>query len=211
MTSVEIPPEAFKEIIEELKRHPLRKNTERGNSGIGMSQAFGIVNRRMCPPDASRNNWQRPFLYKLLLDFAQKYVDIPYQGITVNQNYKAQPHKDRGNQGISYLVAFGDYTGGELKIHEGDLQGTHNINCKPMKLDFSKVLHSVQDFEGDRYSLVFYNLRREVPGSVPPFSVVQKGDKWIFMRGNEVCTRLYDHPLIGRKVNRTENVTVSFN
>jgi len=208
----EIPPEAFAEIVAELQRKPLRKNLERQISGVGQSQCFGIVNRRMCPPDASRNNWQRPYLYKLLLDFAVKYVDIPWQAVTVNQNYKAQPHKDRGNRGVSYLVAFGNYTGGELKFHEGAREGLHDVKYKPVKEDFSKVLHSVQDFQGERYSLVFYTLKREVPSTVPPFSVVQSADgRWYFKRGDQICTRLLDHPLIGRtRTKREENVIVSF-
>jgi len=208
--SSELPEDTFTEIIAELERKPLRKNTERQTSGVGMSQAFHLVNRRLCPPDYSRNNWQRPYLYKLLLDFAQKYVDIPWNGIMVNQNYKADPHKDKGNTGVSYLVAFGDYTGGELRIHEGPNAGLHDINRKPIKEDFSKVLHSVEPFEGHRYSLVFYTLRREVPSNVPPSSVVLVDGKWRFKRGEEFCTKLYDHPLIGRKIERKQNVVVSF-
>jgi len=194
-----IAPDAFDAIIAELERKPLRKNTERQTSGVGQSQAFHIVNRRLCPPDYSRNNWQRAYLYKLILDFAQKYVDVPWNGIMLNQNYKADPHRDRGNVGVSYLIAFGNYTGGQLKISEGPNAGLYDINCKPIKEDFSKVLHSVEPFEGNRYSLVFYTLRREVPSNVPPASVVFASDTWRFKRGEEFCTRLMDHPLIGRK------------
>ena len=84
-----IPREAFDEIYQELKRRPIGKNEYRLMSGSGRSQAFGIVNKRSMPPDYSRQNWLRPKLYKLLLDFGQKYVDISYNSITVNQNYAA--------------------------------------------------------------------------------------------------------------------------
>jgi hypothetical protein len=53
----------------------------------------------------------------LLLDFADKYVDISFNAITVNQNFKADKHKDKNNVGPSYLVAFGDYTEGELIMY----------------------------------------------------------------------------------------------
>jgi hypothetical protein len=78
-----------------------------------------------------------------------------YPDRTKNQNYKAEAHRDKGNIGESFLVAFGDFTGGELEIHEGPLKGLHDVRT-PMVTDFRKVLHSVKDFVGTRYSLVFY-------------------------------------------------------
>jgi hypothetical protein len=209
--TVVIPPEAFTELIAELERKPLHISTTRKIAGTGQSLAFGIVNRRRVPPDYSRNCWARPYLYKLILDFAQKYVDIPYQGIMLNQNYQAMKHRDRGNVGVSYLVAFGNYTGGELEVCEGEHAGKYNMNSKPIKLDFSQTYHMVHPFEGNRYSLVFYTLKKQVPATVPPPSVVQQGTKWVFMRGNEVCTQLMDHPHIGHKYKRTPNVTIAFN
>ena len=181
MTSSVIPAEAFAEIIAELERRPLYKNVERETAGEGKSQAFGIVNRRRVPPDYSRNCWIRPYLYKLLLDFAQKYV-----------------------------VAFGDYTDGKLIVYEGEHKGTHDIQYKPIKLDFSKNYHAVEPFEGDRYSLVFYTLKKPVPPTVPQPSVEQIDGKWVFKRGTEVCTQLTDHPMIGHKFKRANNVKVSF-
>lgn len=198
-----ISPEEFQPIIEELVRRPLETNKFRLKSGHGKSQAFGLVNRRCLPPDYSRQCWMRPLLYKLLLDFAKKNVSIPYNAITVNQNYKAAAHKDKGNKGDSLLVAFGNYTGGKLKIHEGDLAGSHDIQNKPLITDFSKVLHEVEDWQGDRYSLVFYTLDvRNFDGYVepPPPSVIQMGNKFYFKRGDEVIKSGLPHPLKGRKV-----------
>lgn len=195
----EIPREAFQEIIKELERQPIATNNYRVKTGNGRSQAFGLVNRRCLPPDYSRNNWKRAYLYHLLLDFADKYVDISYNAITVNQNYQAGKHYDRHNTGVSYLVAFGSYTGGDLIIHEGDLSGNHNIWCKPIKADFSKIQHSVQFFTGNRYSLVFYTLVSDrLPAEIPPPSVKFEDGKWYFYRGNERITKGLPHPLMGR-------------
>lgn len=186
-----IPAEAFKDIIEELRRLPIPKNEYRKLTGSGRSQAFGVVNRRCLKPDYSRQCWLRPYLFKLLLDFAEKYVEIPWTSITLNQNYAAGRHRDRGNIGESYLVAFGDYTGGELKMWEGDLSGCHNICRKPIVADFSKIEHSVEPFEGERYSLVFYVCRGEY--ILPPPSVREVDGKWVFFRGEEACHGL-PHP-----------------
>jgi len=190
-----IPSEAFANLIAELQRRPIEINKYRPSSGIGRSVAFGIVNKRCMPADYSRQCWTRPYLYKLLLDFGAEYVrDISWNAITVNQGYKASPHRDKRNGGDSFLVAFGSFTGGCLKIHEGDLSGVHNICHQPIQTDFSKVLHSVEDFTGDRYSLVYYRYPvKDVP--LPP-SVRLVNDKWKFFRG-ELQTESLPHPKIG--------------
>lgn len=194
-----IPHAAFSDIIKELKRRPLEFNAYRDVAGEGLSQAFGLVNRRCLPPDYSRQNWKRPYLYHLLLEFGKKYVDISYNAITLNQNYRADKHYDKHNNGSSYLVAFGSYTGGNLLIHEGDLSGSHNIWCKPIVTDFSKVLHSVEHFVGDRFSVVYYTLiSNRMPENIPPPSVRIEDGKYYFYRGEEKITSGLPHPLKGR-------------
>lgn len=193
-----IPQQAFQEIQKELERLPIAMNKYRLKSGHGRSQAFGVVNRRCLPVDYSRNCWMRPYLYKLLLDFGQQYVDISFNAITVNQNYAAAPHRDKQNCGESFLVAFGDYTGGELEILEGELKGKYNICRTPIKTDFSKVLHQVLPFQGNRYSLVYYKL--ETKEELPPPSVRMYCGRWNFYRGEELINRKIGlpHPLKNR-------------
>lgn len=179
-----IPPAAFAPILEELERKPLAVNLYREKCGAGRSQAFGVVNKRCQPPDYSRQNWKRPFLYKLLLDFGRDYVtDISWNAITVNVNYQAAPHRDRGNVGPSFLVGCGEYEGGALLIHEGDLSGAHNIRHTPLITDFAAVLHSVAPWTGNRVSLVYYTLKGV--GELPPPSVRQEGGRWHFYRGEQ--------------------------
>ena len=196
-----IPAEAFEALVKELERRPLCVNKYRLVSGAGKSQTFGVVNRRSLPPDYSRQNWLRPYLYKLLLDFAAKYVTIPYTSITLNQNYRAKAHRDKGNIGNSFLVAFGSFTGGNLKILDGDLKGSVDVRT-PLIADFSKMTHEVEEFEGDRYSLVFYTLnKKEFKNSVtelPTPSVVQINNKFFFKRGDAVIKDGLPHPLKGR-------------
>ena len=199
----EIPSSAFTEILQELQSRPLAVNMYRDKAGSGRSQSFGIVNRRCLPCDHSRQNWIRPKLFYHLQEFANKYVDISWTSITVNQSYKCQPHRDKGNFGDSFLVAFGDYQGGELVIHEGDLSGEHNIRYRPIKTDFSKVLHSVKDFTGERYSLVFYNLKTtKMPTEpLPKGEAIFKDGKYLFKRGDQIITAKegLPHPLRNRK------------
>ena len=193
-----IPSEEFQPIIDELKRRPLEYNAYRDKAGKGLSQAFGVVNRRCLPPDYSRQNWKRPYLYHLLLEFGRKWVDISFNAITLNQNYRAGKHYDKHNSGDSFLVAFGSYTGGDLLIHEGDLSGNHNIWCNPIRADFSQMLHSVDFFTGERYSLVYYNFTHPKLQPLPPPSVRFEDNHYYFYRGDEKITNGLAHPLRGR-------------
>jgi len=194
-----IPPEAFDEILKELSRQPLEMNKYRMKVGNGRSQAFGVVNRRCLPPDYSRQCWRRPYLYKLLLDFGNKYVSqIPWNAITVNQNVQAQPHYDKHNIGDSYLIACGDYEGGELEIHEGEMKGVWSIQHRAILGNFSTFLHSVKPFTGNRVSLVYYNYKVPETISLPLPAVKQEEGKWVFYRGSEAIKTGLPHPLAGR-------------
>jgi len=211
-----IPAEEFALILAELQRQGLPINKFRKKVGLGKSNAFGLVNRRCLVSDYSRYCWLRPYLYKLLLDFGAKFVPFPFTSITVNESFDAGPHKDRGNVGNSFLVAFGDFTGGDLQILDGDLSGNHCVNRTPLITDFTTQTHRVLPWEGNRYSLVYYNLKKIPNPAPPPPSVKQEGNKYIFYRGDIAVTRKkpLPHPLKGRsksvQINQTP-VVVSFN
>ena len=196
-----IPASAFDDIIEELERRPLEINNYRVKTGSGRSQAFGIVGRRSSPPDYSRQCWIRPELYSHLLDFGEMYVkDISWNAITLNQNFLCKPHYDKHNRGPSLLCAFGDYEGGELVIHEGDLSGNYDVRHNPLITDFSKVLHSVTPFTGNRYSVVYYyfEIAPYIGKEYEKAEVRFIGGDYVFYRGGVKCTGL-PHPLKGFK------------
>lgn len=191
-----IPGYEFQELLDHLMKHPIPINQYRNKAGAGRSQTFGVVGRRCLPPDYSRMNWLRPYTYKLLCDFAAKHVTIPWNAITVNEDYQALPHYDRHNVGYSFLVAFGPYKGGELEIHEGPLKGVHNIKHDSIMCNFSTVLHSVRPFEGKRFSLVFYMY--DLKGKeLPPASVKEENGEYYFYRGDDKILRNVGlpHPL----------------
>ena len=206
-----VPASAFEELIIELGRKPIAVNSYRIKSGIGRSQCFGLVNKRCLPPDLSRQCFQRPYLYHLLCEYAEKHVPIEWDGVTVNMNYPCAPHTDKGNIGMSYIVAFGDYWGGRLKIAEHpDLSGgSFDIKMKPLLFDGSVLTHSVEVTQGPRFSLVYYRLKRNNPAT----QGVQRKDyhaaidadsnKWqIFKKnpdGSSTMLQGLPHPLKGRK------------
>lgn len=198
-----IPHSEFHDILEELQRRPLAENKYRNKSGDGRSQAFGLVNKRCLPVDYSRQCWTRPKLFYHLLEYARKHVDISWNAITVNQNYQARKHRDKGNCGVSYLVSCGSYSGGELTIYEGDLSGQHNVWCNPIKADFSKIYHGVETFSGNRVSLVFYTLKTtKMPDEPLPLgTVIVENGNYLFKRGDRIIypKEGLQHPLRGRK------------
>lgn len=191
-----IPPHAVADIYQELMRQPLAVNRYRNTAGEGRSQTFGVVARRCLKPDYSRQNWLRPELCKMLQDFGTQYVDISWNAITVNQNYRAAPHYDKNNIGKSYLVGFGDYTGGDLVLHRWFGEDKIDVRYKPVVMDFKTTLHSVSAFEGMRFSLVYYwcDMRG---AEVPPCDVRQVNGKWQFFRGDEMIDKKkgLPHPL----------------
>ena len=204
-----IPASAVAEILAELERKPIPVNEYRKKVGSGRSQAFGLVNKRSGYPDISRQCWKRPYLYALLEKFAATYVPVEWDAVTVNQNFSCAPHKDRGNDGLSYILAFGDFWGGRLKIHDHpDLSGSYTINLKPLLFNGSALTHSVEPFQGDRYSLVYYRLKRKDPAAPYPGRSdyyaapdPEKNDWKLYKRSSDgptVITGL-PHPLRGRR------------
>jgi hypothetical protein len=182
-------PRAFEKIIAELERRPVEYNKYRKGAGAGRSQTFGIVKKRFEPQDSmygyASNCYKRPYLYKLILDFAREYSkQIPlFNSIQLNQNYACQPHTDKGNLGSSTVIAFGDYTGGELVMGGKAV----NVRNRFITADFSAITHSVKPIlTGNRFSMVFFT--SPIAVELPPPSVRLEDGKWFFYRGSEkVC------------------------
>jgi len=149
-----IPTEDLQPILEYLKEHPIPKTKYRVKVGEGRSATYGLVGRRCLSPDLSRHSCINVDLFRILLDFAKKHVPVPFTSIQVNQNYDCKPHRDVHNCGLSYIVAFGDYTGGRL-IVEGK---SFDIQYRPLVFDGSKLVHSTTPFEGQRVSIVYHTI-----------------------------------------------------
>lgn len=130
-------------------------NKFRVTSGEGRSQAFGFSRRASYRPWISRQTWKRMALYKLLVGFAERNSIVGWDAIQVNQNYQTATHKDTGNQGDSYIVGFGDYTGGELVINDEKVDIRHRGHV----FNGAELPHSTCAFEGTRYSIVFFKIK----------------------------------------------------
>ena len=89
--------------------------------------------------------------------------------ISVNHGYAARKHRDSYNLGPSMTKAFGNFEGGRLLYWPDDNGATHLDELRTsdavvfeskreMLLFDGKRCHSVTNFKGERYSLVFFTL-----------------------------------------------------
>jgi hypothetical protein len=94
--------------------------------------------------------------------------DFTFTSIQVNDSYMCEAHFDKHNAGNSYIVAFGQYTGGELVLKENP-DKAYDIRHRPLLFDGSKIEHYTKEFVGRRWSIVFHTLV-----SPPKFPMIRK-------------------------------------
>lgn len=118
----------------------------------------------------SRYNKKFNSLYKFLRYFIKKYKPFfNYTTIQLNKNVLSPPHIDKNNVGTSYIIALGDYSGGNLVIEGKEI----NIKNKLYKFDGTKA-HWITPFTGTRYSLVFFTHTFKPPHPYHKFLKITK-------------------------------------
>jgi hypothetical protein len=175
-----LPDGATDAIEQHLKKKRIQVNKYRSKVGEGRSQCFGLVRKRSQAPDLSRQSWIDAKLHYLLEEFGRKHVPIAYTSIQVNDNYVCAPHKDLHNKGLSYIVGFGNYTGGALKLGEPAVEVDIHT---PLLFNGSEIIHSTTPWVGQRYSLVYHTLvappRFPVVVSLTQYKAIQMEGKWV--------------------------------
>lgn len=92
--------------------------------------------------------------------------DFKFTSMHLNSNYAARMHRDEGNLGPCFIRAFGDFEGGELQYWPEDAGGALEFLPEDQRevLDVKEGLtllngncaHAVEDFTGNRYSVVYF-------------------------------------------------------
>lgn len=108
---------------------------------------------------------REPRLYYLLDKFAGLHVPIPYTTILINA--KKIPIG-------SYVVAFGNYTDGELVMDGVE----YNIRHRPMIV----TKHTIKPHKGKRWTLAFYSTPTTFTKTYEPVVV---DDEWVIKCDNE--------------------------
>jgi hypothetical protein len=146
-----------------LKKFKIKKS-------VGGSVTYGYVKLGYLSPTKSRKYCEqnglyestllteRPELMDVFTEFRDIYFkDFEFNSIQLNYNYKLGPHRDRGNTGESVLVCLGEYTGGRTVVEYENKIIKYDAREMPIRFDGSKYIHYVEEFLGNRFSLVFYN------------------------------------------------------
>jgi hypothetical protein len=142
--------------------------------GKGRSQTMGIVEninekfkgkKGLDIYTLSKFTIDNPILYEKI-KLLGKYYNFNFTSIQINKNFKCDRHKDSINMGESMIIGLGDYKGGELciesiiQLEQDNEIKKINIKNKPYYFNGSQYFHWVNDFEGTRYTLVYFNIER---------------------------------------------------
>ena len=66
--------------------------------------------------------WQHPYICRML----NKYIrlacgrDFAWTSFTLNDGFASRRHRDANNAGTSFILGFGNYTGGQVLAWPGD-------------------------------------------------------------------------------------------
>ena len=171
------------QLLSVLEAFPIQQNSSRknvtpeGDSGV-QSETFGIVTFRSKAYEHGRlglgsGTIQCSSVVKLINLWIKGHQPPDFQGrfpwtsITVNTNFAAKRHRDKGNWGPALIKTFGKFTGGDLLYWPED-RGT----CDVDELESSAAIrlcphhaaivfdgnraHEVAPYKGSRYSIVAY-------------------------------------------------------
>tara|TARA_R110000772_G_scaffold262682_3_gene381831 strand:+ start:504 stop:1064 length:561 start_codon:yes stop_codon:yes gene_type:complete len=132
------------------------------------SVQYGYTKKKWLSSTSNRIESKYPGLYNTTLKTDEPELEILFNEffklycpekkfkwteIQINKNHQIQPHRDKGNVGESYIIGFGNYSGGQLKVSNELI----DIKDKFYKFDGTNNTHYTLPFKGDRYSIVFFN------------------------------------------------------
>lgn len=172
-----------RDVVAVLRLWGFRQNTNRSNvlpngSKFVFSDTLGLVaNYRGCVSVVMATTEYAPFTQVLTgwlrdhIPSELKKKPFRYTSINVNANYAGKLHRDGNNEGPSLIHAFGSFTGGALNYWADDDKSRGPVHklclpgqCETVKLDKQLLMfdgnrgHAVQDFEGERFSLVYFSI-----------------------------------------------------
>jgi hypothetical protein len=168
-------PIADADVLAVLRLWPFAQNTLRKNvmpekTDWIYSATLGLIHdRRGRVVVSNRTNGSEDLVRLLSRWLSDQLGDnsFPWTSISVNKNYAAARHRDKGNSGPSALRAVGDHMGGQLRYWEtapskqdvSTLSESDSVVLDPrhgVVLFNGLQPHGVEPFQGERYSLVFF-------------------------------------------------------
>ncbi|GBG32156.1 Hypothetical Protein FCC1311_083812 [Hondaea fermentalgiana] len=166
---------AWTEVVNTSRKNVIPGDAPKCAKGKPYCMSF-ILGPNMKDPERRPSYWteQNPELFRLLCELMKKRdPDHQFTNITINKNLRCKPHRDRGNHGMSYIIGFGDYQGGELMVGPRSAKAPgndpvaeaqagrgfvkHIIRRRWLSFFGAQETHFTAPFTGDRYTCVFYN------------------------------------------------------
>jgi hypothetical protein len=157
-------------------RNPFRTNVMKKGQQWVYSDTVGLLKDRSGDIHLTASTRRYPQVIELLARWLtdrlpQDAKGFKFTSMNLNYNYAAQLHRDQNNFGPSFIKAFGEFTGGELNYYPDDpgesrkqLEMVKKTKREQFDLDKSLVLfngncaHSVEDFAGSRFSIVYFTM-----------------------------------------------------
>ena len=157
-----------------LRALPIKQNSNRKNIGKHQGVTIGIIKKRGDRSCVISHSTKRlPNTIRLICRWSESRCHgyahrFPFTSITINRNFPSKVHRDINNEGASIVVAVGAgaWKGGRLLYWPGKRHTNVDLpqGDAPVKLDVRKPLifdgnhaHSVDSFQGERISMVFFN------------------------------------------------------
>eukprot|EP00928_Gymnodinium_smaydae_P046569 TRINITY_DN31025_c0_g1_i1.p1 TRINITY_DN31025_c0_g1~~TRINITY_DN31025_c0_g1_i1.p1 ORF type:complete len:546 (-),score=161.89 TRINITY_DN31025_c0_g1_i1:110-1672(-) len=160
-----------------FSKNPHRRNVMKEGQDWVFSDTLGMLRDRQGDIHLTASTRKYPQVSELFARWLtdrlpEECKDFKFTSMNVNCNYAAQLHRDAGNFGPSFIRAFGDFKGGELNYWPEDsgaptpLEKSGCTKATRQQFDLSKQLalfngncaHSVEEFQGERYSIVWFTL-----------------------------------------------------
>jgi len=162
-----------------FRQNVTRRNVMRPGQDWIFSDTVGVTTSRSGDVLLREESRLYPDFCKLLCQWLKDHLpadlgaDFMWTSVNINKNYAGCLHRDSNNTGPSILKAFGDFQGGKLNYFPEDdksmrLQDLTKLTGAKVNLDVRNGLllfdgnraHEVDDFEGERYSLVYFSCAR---------------------------------------------------
>lgn len=159
-------------------KNAARQNVIPGGQKWVWSDTIGLIrdrcgNTHITPPTKLYPEFIQLIVKWLIDRLPPEAANFTFTSMNLNCNYAAKIHRDGNNFGPSFIKAFGDFKGGalnywpeddkscELENLTADQRVQLHIGPGPnggLALFNGNSAHSVEDFQGNRYSVVYFTL-----------------------------------------------------
>lgn len=154
--------------IRRIDQHGRDKELNRHHTyGFGcQSIQFGFKKQRFKKGGLIESIWNNRYkeIYQKLLELSSHIIQEDFEfeknnslmNITLNKNFKTIAHYDQ-NRSDSIIIGIGNYSGGRLMLYDQNDHITYvDIKNKPVQFNGFETKHATENFEGDRYSIIYY-------------------------------------------------------